>query len=158
LSRCFSNRDLATSLTNTGEPTVLDCDRAQGGTRMYVPGQYCVYILASKRNGTLYTGITSDLARRVPEHKNDVREGFTSRYGVHMLVWCEVYEDIQEAIAREKRIKKWRRKWKIALIEEHNPRWLDLAEPSQLAALGPRFRGDDTMGLRGDNGMALRKE
>jgi putative endonuclease len=126
--------------------------------RMYVPRQYCVYILASKRNGTLYTGVTSDLARRVHEHKNDVREGFTSRYGVHILVWCEVHEDIQEAIAREKRIKKWRRKWKIALIEEHNSRWLDLAEPSQLAALGPRFRGDDTIGLRGDDTMASRKE
>ena len=129
---------------------MLDCNRAQVGTRMHIPRQYCVYILASKRNGTLYTGVTSDLERRVHDHKNDVREGFTSRYGVHMLVWCEVYEDIQDAIAREKRIKKWRRKWKIALIEMHNPRWLDLAEPSQLEALGPRFRGDDTMGLRKD--------
>jgi putative endonuclease len=115
---------------------------------MYVPRQYYVYILASKRNGTLYIGVTSDILRRVSEHKNDVREGFTSRYGVHILVWCEVYEDIQEAITREKRIKKWRRKWKIELIEKHNPHWLDLAEPSQLEALGPRFRGDDIMGLR----------
>ena len=90
--------------------------------------QYYVYILASQRNGTLYTGITGDLMRRVHEHKSDVREGFTSQYGVHMLVWCEAYDDVRDAITREKRIKKWRRKWKLELIEKHNPRWLDLYE------------------------------
>jgi len=90
--------------------------------------QYYVYILASKRNGTLYTGITSDPLRRVYDHKSDVREGFTSRYGVHMLVWYEVHEDVETAIMREKRIKKWRRKWKIELIEKENPRWIDLYE------------------------------
>jgi putative endonuclease len=89
---------------------------------------YFVYILASRRNGTLYTGVTNDLMRRVHEHRNDVREGFTSRYGVHMLVWCETFEDIHAAITCEKRIKKWRRAWKIALIEKDNPRWLDLYE------------------------------
>ena len=93
---------------------------------MYVARQYFVYILASRRNGTLYTGVTSDLVRRVFEHKHDVREGFTSRYGVHRLVWFEVFEDVSEAILREKRIKKWRRAWKLALIEKDNPDWIDL--------------------------------
>jgi putative endonuclease len=86
----------------------------------------CVYILASRRNGTLYVGITSDLLKRVGEHKNDLVEGFTKRYGVHKLVWYEVHETMESAIQREKGIKKWNRKWKLALIEQSNPQWQDL--------------------------------
>lgn len=85
-----------------------------------------VYILASKRNGTLYVGITSDLVKRVYEHKNDFVKGFTQRHQVHSLVYYEQFEDIKEAIAREKRLKKWNRAWKLKLIEEMNPRWEDL--------------------------------
>ena len=86
----------------------------------------CVYILASSRNGTLYVGVTSDLLNRVWEHKNDLVKGFTKRYGVHMLVWYEVHETMESAIQREKNIKKWNRKWKLALIERLNPLWRDL--------------------------------
>ncbi len=86
----------------------------------------CVYILASRRNGTLYAGVTSDLLKRVWEHKNDLVEGFTKKYGVHMLVWYEFHESMDSAIQREKKIKKWNRKWKLALIEQSNPRWQDL--------------------------------
>ena len=85
-----------------------------------------VYILASKKGGTLYTGITSDLARRVFEHKQRMGPGFTNRYGAIRLVWYREYEDIGEAIVAEKRIKKWRRAWKISLIEEMNPDWSEL--------------------------------
>jgi putative endonuclease len=93
---------------------------------MPVIRQFYVYILANRRNGTLYTGITSDLARRVYEHKNDIREGFTALYGVHLLVWFEVHEGVSAAILRGKRIKKWRRAWKLELIEKDNPEWNDL--------------------------------
>ena len=86
----------------------------------------CVYILASKPNGTLYIGVTSDLIQRVWQHKNDFVEGFTKRYGVHSLVWHEVHGSMESAITREKALKKWRRAWKIELIEEDNPKWLDL--------------------------------
>lgn len=86
----------------------------------------CVYILANRRNGTLYTGMTSDLIKRVWEHKNNKVEGFTSRYGIHMLVWYETHQMISSAIAREKALKEWKRKWKLALIEKNNPNWLDL--------------------------------
>lgn len=88
----------------------------------------CVYLLASRRNGTLYVGVTSDLARRVQEHKDALVEGFTKRYGVHTLVWSEAHESMESAIAREKAIKEWKRAWKLALIEEANPEWRDLAE------------------------------
>jgi putative endonuclease len=88
--------------------------------------QYYVYILASKRNGTLYTGVTNNLPKRVFEHKNDVIRGFTEKYSVHNLVWYERYDDICSAIAREKRLKKWKRRWKIDLIEKVNPSWEDL--------------------------------
>jgi putative endonuclease len=88
--------------------------------------QPCVYILASKRNGTLYTGVTSDLVQRVWQHKNGVVEGFTKRYGVHLLVWFEIHETMASAIAREKAIKEWKRAWKIELIEKSNPTWRDL--------------------------------
>ena len=85
-----------------------------------------VYILASKKNGTLYTGVTADLAQRVFEHKQALTDSFTARYGVTRLVWYREYQDIGEAIVDEKRIKKWRRAWKIRLIEEINPDWHEL--------------------------------
>ena len=88
----------------------------------------CVYLLASQRNGTLYAGVTSDLIRRVWEHKNDLTDGFTKRYGVHTLVWYEVHDNMESAIRREKAIKKWRRTWKITLIEQLNALWQDLYE------------------------------
>ena len=87
---------------------------------------YYVYILASGYNGTLYTGVTNDLARRVSEHKMKVFAGFTTDYGVDKLVWFEHHTDVEAAIMREKRIKRWRRMWKIRLIETGNPDWRDL--------------------------------
>ncbi len=87
--------------------------------------QPCVYILASKKNGTLYIGVTSDLIKRVWEHKNNFVEGFTKRCSVHTLVWYEVHETMESAIAREKALKFWKRAWKIELIEAANPDWLD---------------------------------
>ena len=84
------------------------------------------YILASKRNGTLYTGVTSNLGKRVWEHKSDLVEGFTKRYRVHSLVYFEVHDEMVSAITREKQIKKWRRDWKIRLIESMNPEWTGL--------------------------------
>jgi putative endonuclease len=90
------------------------------------PKQPCVYILASKRNGTLYTGVTSNVIKRVWEHKNDCVEGFTKKYGVHQLVYFEFHDDMLSAITREKQIKKWNRAWKLRLIEEGNPDWKDL--------------------------------
>ncbi len=89
---------------------------------------YNVYILASKKNGTLYTGMTNDLQRRMVEHMKRLIEGFTKRYGVHRLVYYEQTDDVYGAIRREKQIKKWYRKWKIELIELHNPGWNDLAD------------------------------
>ena len=87
-----------------------------------------VYLLASGKHGTLYVGVTNDLARRVYQHKNGAARGFTSRYLVHHLVWFECYDDPITAIAREKEIKKWRREWKVNLIEQSNPEWVDLYE------------------------------
>jgi putative endonuclease len=95
-----------------------------GTTGRVVP--YYVYILASGRRGTLYVGVTNDLIRRVFEHRNDLIRGFTATYRVHRLVYFEPYEDIREAIAREKRVKRWLRAWKIELIEQHNEDWHDL--------------------------------
>ena len=88
--------------------------------------QPSVYVLASKRNGTLYTGVTSNLLKRVWEHKNNVTEGFTQKHGVHSLVWYEVHDTMDTAIQREKAIKSWNRAWKIKVIEEMNPQWRDL--------------------------------
>ncbi len=87
---------------------------------------YWVYILASGRNGTLYVGVTNDLARRVQEHREGAVPGFTRTYGVTRLVHAEAYEDIRTAIEREKRLKRWRRAWKLALIEDGNSDWRDL--------------------------------
>ena len=88
--------------------------------------QPAVYILASERNGTLYLGVTSDLVKRVWEHRNDVRDGFSRKYQVHRLVWFQLCPDMASAIAREKALKKWRRAWKIELIEQQNRGWDDL--------------------------------
>jgi len=88
--------------------------------------EYYVYILASNKNGTLYTGVTSDLIKRIYEHKEELADGFTKKYHVHRLVYFERHIDIREAILREKRIKKWHREWKINLIEHDNPHWIDL--------------------------------
>lgn len=88
---------------------------------------YAVYILASQRNGTLYTGVTGNLAGRVHQHKSGTFGGFTKKYGVDRLVYVEPYSDVHEALAREKAIKKWRRAWKLQLIERDNPDWRDLS-------------------------------
>lgn len=88
--------------------------------------QPAVYLLASKRNGTLYTGVTSNLVARIWQHRNNQVEGFTKKYQVHRLVYFEVHQDMASAILREKQIKKWRRQWKLELIEKHNPGWKDL--------------------------------
>ena len=87
---------------------------------------FYVYLLASRRHGTLYLGITNDLIRRVHEHKYRNSSGFAARYKVDRLVWFETFDDPTEAITREKQLKKWRRDWKIRLIEELNPDWRDL--------------------------------
>ena len=87
---------------------------------------YFVYLLASKKNGTLYIGVTSNLIRRVWEHKNNFNKGFTQKYNAYNLVWYEPHTDVQVAIQREKQMKKWKREWKINLIEEVNPAWHDL--------------------------------
>jgi len=97
----------------------------------------CVYILASKRNGTLYTGVTSDLSDRVNKHKQDLIAGFTKRHKVHTLVYYELHHTMPEAIRREKQIKEWQRAWKIRLIESMNPEWVDLLDE----ATGEIFEG-----------------
>ena len=88
--------------------------------------QPAVYILANRRNGALYTGVTSNLPARVWQHRNDVTEGFTKKYGVHTLVYFELHDEMASAISREKQIKNWQRKWKAKLIEKQNPTWRDL--------------------------------
>lgn len=87
---------------------------------------YYVYILANKRNGTLYVGVTKDLIRRIWEHKNKVVQGFTSKYSVYLLVHYETIEDFNSALLRERRLKRWNRKWKLELIEKNNPSWKNL--------------------------------
>jgi putative endonuclease len=89
---------------------------------------YFVYILTSKINGTLYIGVTNDLIRRIYEHKSGLIEGFTKKYSIDKLVYFESTSDVNAAILREKRLKKWKRKWKIELIEKSNPEWRDLSE------------------------------
>jgi putative endonuclease len=89
---------------------------------------YYVYILASKRNGTLYIGVTNDLQRRIYEHKNNLLEGFSKKYSIHYLVYFEDINDVNSALQREKQFKRWTRKWKLELIEKFNPDWRDLAD------------------------------
>ncbi len=106
---------------------------------------FFVYLMASRRNGTLYCGVTNDLVRRVVEHREGRAEGFTARHGVSRLVWFEQHSDINEAILREKRIKNWNRAWKLALIERGNREWRDLAVDLGLEAMPechPRESGD----------------
>jgi len=93
---------------------------------MSIERSYWVYILASRIGGTLYIGVTNNLVRRVYEHRNGLADGFTKKYQVHRLVYFEQYSDIEAAITREKRLKRWNRAWKIQLIEELNPNWDDL--------------------------------
>jgi putative endonuclease len=115
--------------------------------------QPTVYLLASGYNGTLYLGVTSNLMQRVAQHRAGTFEGFFSRYGVHRLVWFEQHSTMEQAILREKRIKKWRRAWKVELIEAGNSRWRDLAEDFGFEALrqmDSRVRGNDDEG-RGDD-------
>ena len=101
--------------------------RRSAGERITIKSMaYYVYLMASGRNGTLYVGVTNDLVRRVYEHRTNAVDGFTRQYGVHQLVWFEATDDINTAIRREKQLKNWKRDWKIALIEQTNPEWLDL--------------------------------
>jgi putative endonuclease len=95
---------------------------------MSVDKNYFIYILASQKNGTLYTGVTSNLRKRIGEHKSNAIEGFTKEHSVHILVYYENFNDIQTALAREKQIKKWNRAWKLNLIEKDNPEWRDLSD------------------------------
>jgi putative endonuclease len=90
--------------------------------------QYYVYILASKKNGTIYIGVTNDLQNRVAQHKQKTNEGFTSKYDITLLVYFEQFQHIDQAIKREKQLKKWNREWKLKLIEEENKEWKDLSE------------------------------
>ena len=99
--------------------------------------QPCVYILASRRHGTLYIGVTSDLLARLHQHRNGAFKGFTARHHVHRLVHFEMFDDMDAAIAREKQLKAWRRAWKIALIEENNPFWEDRAVEFGFETLPP---------------------
>ena len=101
---------------------------AQAGIQKIMMKSYYVYILASKRNGTLYIGVTNSLIRRVYEHKTNFIAGFTKKYNVHHLVYYERFDDVKSAIQYETRLKKWNRKWKIRLIERENPEWSDLYE------------------------------
>ena len=91
-----------------------------------IKNQYYIYILANKRNGTLYIGVTSNLIKRVYEHKKNLVDGFTKKYNIHKLAYYEITNDIESAIRREKQLKKWNRKWKLELIEKNNPEWRDL--------------------------------
>jgi len=121
-------------------PISLRYPRSEGTKNFVVPAKAgtqrggmsekrpCVYILASKRNGTLYVGVTSDIARRAWQHRSNAVVGFVRDYGVHRLVFVEFHETMADAILREKRIKKWRRTWKLELIERHNRKWRDLYE------------------------------
>jgi len=103
--------------------------------------EYFVYILANRKNGTLYIGVTNDLERRVSEHKHHLIKGFTYKYDIIKLVYFEETGDINVALQREKNLKKWNRKWKLELIEKDNPEWKDLAE-----YLDPRVKPEDDMG------------
>lgn len=100
---------------------------------------YYVYILASKRNGTLYIGVTNNLLNRVDQHKSNLIDGFTQKYNVHNLVYYEQYDNIFSAINREKQMKKWKRQWKIKLIEKFNPDWIDLFKPLKCSGYPPAW-------------------
>ena len=103
--------------------------RATQVKQVSMPNTYYVYVLASKRNGTLYVGVTNDLARRAWEHRESLVPGFTKKHGVKVLVYFETFDDVKQAIHRESRMKKYKREWKINLIERDNPDWNDLPAP-----------------------------
>ncbi len=103
---------------------------------------YYVYILASKQNGTLYIGVTGNLQQRVYQHKHEAVEGFTQKYGVHMLVYYEETNDVHTALAREKQLKNWNRKWKIELIKKDNPNWGDLGSHLDFATNQNSWQGE----------------
>jgi putative endonuclease len=111
-----------------GQLSFRDAPKARARNPSGRPAMYYVYLLASRKNGTLYLGVTNDLIRRVHQHKSKTVPGFSSRYDVNRLVWFEAYDDPAIAIAREKDIKKWRRLWKVRLIDRANPAWNDLSE------------------------------
>jgi putative endonuclease len=111
-------------LNNTVIPANAGIQRP--GTEAGMERQACVYVLASKRNGTLYVGVTSNLIKRVWEHKHHFAAGFTQKYSVDRLVWYELHETMASAISREKAIKNWKRSWKIRIIEAVNPEWREL--------------------------------
>jgi len=114
-----------------------------------------VYILASRRNGTLYVGVTSDLMARIHQHRTKSFKGFTAEHGIDRLVWFEMHGEMESAIVREKRIKEWKRAWKLTLIEEKNPGWRDLAEDFGFPALPePRPSSRRRPGPRAANGVA----
>jgi putative endonuclease len=119
-------------LASTGFFRILQCHSRAGGNPETLNNRnmkkYYIYILASIRNGTLYIGMTNDLTRRVYEHKQGLIKGFTKTYQVHNLLYFEEFSEVTDAIVREKRVKKWERKWKIRLIETMNPEWKDLYE------------------------------
>ena len=115
----------------------IDVIPAKAGIQQYrytfmTQQQPAVYIMTSQRNGTLYTGVTSNLVKRIWEHKNNLAQGFTQKYNVHILVYYELHEEMYAAITREKQIKKWNRAWKLRLIEEKNPSWKDLYDEINL--------------------------
>jgi putative endonuclease len=122
-------------------PTVIP---AKAGTQLRTEQlrddfQPCVYILASRKYGTLYTGVTSNLIQRVYQHREEITGGFTTKYNVKMLIWFEQHGDMESAILREKQIKKWNRQWRINLIERDNPEWRDLAIDLGFQPLPTRF-------------------
>jgi putative endonuclease len=117
-----------TSLSPPAEWVEAAEQRKPRGEGAQVDKLYYVYMLANRRNGTLYVGVTNNIARRIWEHKNKVAEGFTKKHDICLLVWFETFNDINEAIVREKQLKGWNRAWKIRLIEEHNSGWNDLSE------------------------------
>jgi putative endonuclease len=106
---------------------------------------YYVYMLASRRNGTLYVGVSNDVLHRTWQHKNDLVEGFTKKYGVHIPVWYELHEDINAAIAREKRLKRWNRAWKLKLIEKNNSGWNDLYDRLNDEIISPDMPGSPSL-------------
>ena len=120
MPRCTSSP--GTSLSLRARPAI------HRSTQTSAMRSYYVYLLASAKRGTLYAGVTNNLVRRIHEHRTDAAEGFTQRYGVHLLVWFECTSSVEAAIQREKNLKNWRREWKISLVEASNPGWCDLYE------------------------------
>jgi putative endonuclease len=131
-----SDREHGSDINSTSNGTVFDVTGIlhavtpvqTGAQSHWMNKSPCVYIMASHRNGTLYVGVTSDLLKRVWEHKNNAMEGFTKKYSVHTLVWYQFFDTMPQAIHNEKQLKEWKRQWKLELIESVNPEWKDLYE------------------------------